>query len=45
VITAPASSTSVFHSAQSLHWPCQRLLTEPQAWQTYLFLGFAIAET
>ena len=29
-----ASWTSVFHSAQSAHWPCQRVETEPQAWQT-----------
>ena len=28
------SCTSVFHSAQSAHWPCQRDATDPQAWQT-----------
>jgi hypothetical protein len=32
--TSAASWTSVFHSAQSGHCPCQRLLTEPHAWQT-----------
>jgi hypothetical protein len=34
----------LFHSEQSPHCPCQRLLTEPQAWQTYRLRGFAIAE-
>ena len=31
VTVAPASSTSVFHSAQSAHCPCHRDATEPQA--------------
>src|SRR5688572_15776156 len=42
VTTAPLSSTSVFHSEHSAHWPCQRLETDPQAWQTYRLRGFAI---
>jgi hypothetical protein len=32
--TSAASWTRVFHSAQSAHCPCQRLLTDPQAWHT-----------
>jgi hypothetical protein len=32
--TSALSWTSVFHSAQSAHWPCQRDETDPQAWQT-----------
>jgi hypothetical protein len=39
---AGASSTSVFHSAQSAHWPCQRWVTLPQAWQAYRRLGLAM---
>src|SRR5690349_21079421 len=31
--TAP-SSTSVFHSPQASHLPCQRLQAAPQFWQT-----------
>ena len=30
--TSAHSWTSVFHSLQSAHWPCQRLEIEPQAW-------------
>jgi len=29
--TSADSWTSVFHSAQSAHWPCQRVETDPQA--------------
>jgi hypothetical protein len=31
LVTSAASWTSVFHSAQSGHWPCQRIVTDPQA--------------
>ena len=34
VTTAAASVWMVFHCWQSPHCPCQRLLTEPQDWQT-----------
>jgi hypothetical protein len=44
VDTSAASWTSVFHSLQSGHWPCQREVREPQAWQTYRDLGFAMAK-
>jgi hypothetical protein len=43
LVTSAASCTSVFHSAQSGHWPCQRIVTDPQAWHTYLDFSFAIA--
>src|SRR6476646_5423409 len=42
--TSALSWTSVFHSAQSGHWPCHRCWTDPQAWHVYRDLGFAIAE-
>ena len=36
IVVAPvvSSSTSVFHSPQDSHFPCQRLYAEPQFWQT-----------
>src|SRR5579862_2100396 len=36
IIVAPvtSSSTSVFHSPQDSHLPCQRLYAAPQFWQT-----------
>ena len=34
VTVVGASSTSVFHSAQSAHCPCQRDDTDPHCWQT-----------
>src|SRR3954467_11992032 len=43
--TSAVSWTSVFHSAQSTHCPCQRCDTDPQAWQTYRDLGLAMAGT
>jgi hypothetical protein len=42
--TSADSWTSVFHSAQSGHCPCQRCDTDPQAWQTYRDFTFAMAE-
>src|SRR6476646_6897825 len=38
------SWTSVFHSEQSGHWPCQRDETDPQAWHVYRDLGLAMQE-
>ena len=37
----PTSSTRVFHSPQSSHFPCQRGLTAPQFWQTKVDLSRA----
>src|SRR5882724_12926001 len=36
IVVAPvvSSSTSVFHSPQDSHLPCQRLYAAPQFWQT-----------
>src|SRR6266700_4865746 len=36
IVVAPvrSSSTSVFHSPQESHLPCQRLYAAPQFWQT-----------
>src|ERR1700704_2119722 len=36
IVVAPvvSSSTSVFHSPQDSHLPCQRLCAAPQFWQT-----------
>jgi hypothetical protein len=34
------SSTSVFHSPQASHLPCQRLKAAPQFWQMKLRLRF-----
>src|ERR1700710_1878512 len=36
IVVAPvmSSSTSVFHSPQDSHLPCQRLFAAPQFWQT-----------
>ena len=41
-VTTALSWTSVFHSAQSAHCPCQRLCSDPQAWHTYRVLGLAM---
>ena len=38
--TSALSWTSVFHSAQSGHWPCQRCCTDPHAWHDVSRLGF-----
>ena len=40
-VTFVASSASVFHSAQSTHWPCHFVVLLPHAWQTYRFWSFA----
>src|SRR5437868_5319899 len=37
------SSTSVFHSPQASHLPCQRLVAAPQFWQTNERLRFDIS--
>src|SRR5213082_3053166 len=39
--TSALSCTSVFHSAQSGHCPCQRCWTDPQAWHVYRDLVLA----
>lgn len=39
---AGASSTIVFHSAQSAHCPCHPVETAPHAWHTYRFFAFAM---
>jgi hypothetical protein len=41
LVTSAASWTKVFHSAQSGHCPCQRIVTDPQAWHTYRVFAFA----
>src|SRR3954447_22983291 len=49
IVVAPvtSSSTSVFHSSQESHLPCQRLYAAPQFWQTKertdLAMGFGSA--
>ena len=49
IVVAPvtSSSTSVFHSPQDLHLPCQRLYAAPQFWQTNesVFLAIEVSVT
>src|SRR5581483_5054247 len=44
-VPAAFSSTSVFHSPQASHLPCQRLYAAPQFWQTKEARALAMKES